>query len=754
MKGLGLKQMNMMKPTQGSKGSTIMKVPIGALKLTAFACRISRSGPSRLLPALAVGMLLLQTHSAQAALSFARGTPTTVGCARYANSPDSVIITGALTAPGTITGGLGISANRIQYDIINCDTGPMLSWTIFYAPSVGPEIIGAYTPLGFVDFSGTIVPQGGFAYTTLFNAGYGVYTYNTGAPWIIDYELDHITFTARTPNGLPANAGVGYLDPAYYLPSFAILYDPSLGNGLVPASAKIGSQTMNGQAYGPVPGNGCLSITSANITVETCAPCTNVLYNAIATDKCCDPASVTLVYNPPETYCFPKSSTTPVQVIAYDQCGKTATNYFTVTVNQAANCNPPPTNCISINSTNIVEFTCNPCTPVSYKVTVTDQCCPASGVTVVYNPPEGTCFPTNSTTPVHVFAYDQCGHTNTATFTVTVLPGPNCNPTPTNCITINASNIVLHTCQPCIPVPFTATASDQCCPLAPPGLIYSVPAGYCFPLNSTTPVQVTAFDECGHTNTANFTVTVLPRPDCGGQTNCISINATNITAYTCDACTTVPFSASAVDTCCTGANPSLFYSLPATYCFPLNSTTPVQVTAYDQCGSTNTATFTVTVLPAANCGPTNCISIYATNITAYTCSNCTTVPLNATAFDACCANVSIFYNPPATTCFPRNSTTPVQVIAYDDCGHTNIAFILVTVLPGPNCAGTSPLSISGLTGPSPSGTNYITIWWPGTNSQLLQSSDLNNWNPIPGATNPPYVEPRQLPMKFFRLRNN
>lgn len=638
------------------------------LNVTEYGRRISRGGPGRLLPAIIGGMLLLQTHAAVAALSFGRGMPTTVGCVRYANSPDSVTITAALTAPGTITGGLAIPANRIQYDLINCDTGPMFSWTIFYDPAVGPQIIGAYTPLGFVDFTGAIVPQGGFAYTTLFNAGFGIYTYNTGAPWTIDYEPDHITFTATGANGLPANAGVGYLNPTHYLPSFAILYDPNLGNGLVPASAKIGSLTMNGQVYGPVLGNPCLSITCANITVETCAPCTNVLYNAVATDKCCDPASVTLVYNPPVTYCFPKGSTTPVQVIAYDACGNVATNYFTVTVNPSTNCGPP-TNCISINASNIVAYTCNPCTPVSYKVNVTDQCCPAGGVTVVYNPPETTCFPLNSATPVQVVAWDQCGNTNTASFTVTVLPGVNCNPTPTNCISIDASNIVVHTCEPCIPVPYTATASDQCCPLAPPGLIYSIPPGFCFPKGSTTPVQVTAFDECGHTNTTTFTVTVLPGTDCG-PTNCISIYATNVTAYTCNSCTTVPISAFAVDTCCAGSNPTLIYSLPATYCYPLNSTTPVQITAFD------------------------------------------------------------------------------------DCGHTNTVFILVTVLPAAGCAGTSPLSISGLTGPSPGGTNYITVWWPAGKAQLMQSSNLFEWNAIPGITNPPYVAPMQAPMKFYRLLYN
>jgi len=164
----------------------------------------------------------------------------------------------------------------------------------------------------------------------------------------------------------------------------------------------------------------------------------------------------------------------------------------------------------------------------------------------------------------------------------------------------------------------------------------------------------------------------------------------------------------------------------------------------------------VTVLPAANCGPTNCISIYATNITAYTCNACTPVPISAYAVDTCCpgAAPTLIYSVPPGHCFPLNSTTPVQITAFDQCGHTNTMFILVTVLPGSGCGGTSPLSISGLTGPNPGGTNYITIWWPATNGQLLQSSDLLNWAPIPGTTNPPYVAPMQAPMKFYRLRYN
>jgi len=780
--------------------------------------------------------MCFHTNSAVAGLSFARpGAATAVGSVRFSSVPDSVTITAGLTAPGTITSGLAIAASRIQYDIINSDQGPMYTWTVHYPAVLGPSIIGAYTPLGYLTSVGTITPQGGFAYTTLFNAGYGVYNYNTAAPWIIDYEPDHITFaTAAAPPGLPMNDGEGFLNPTPYLPSFAILFDPALAVGLVPADVTVGSANMSGQVLGPLPGNTCLSIQCSNLVLQTCSNCflvTAATFSATAIDTCC--SNVVLQYQPPVGTCLPLDSTNTVVVVATDSCGNAATNFFTVTVIPGPTC--LPTNCISINASDITVYTCNPCTPAVFNVTATDNCCPG-GVSLTYNPPVTTCFPQNSTTPVTVTATDQCGNSATTTFFVTVLPGPTCGNTnciaiyssnivaytcsnctkvaftafafdpccsnqvslfyypstntcfplntttpvqivakdncgnsatnyitvtvlpgancnPTNCISIYASNIVAYTCSSCTNVSYNTFAVDTCCPGAGVTLVFNPPETTCFPQNSTTPVTVTAIDQCGNSNTATFTVTVLPAAGCN-PTNCISIYASNIVAYTCSSCTNVSYNTFAVDTCCPGAGATLVFNPPETTCFPQNSTTPVTVTAIDQCGNSNTATFTVTVLPAAGCTPTNCISIYASNIVAYTCSNCTTVPFNGFAFDSCCSNkVFLIYNPPTNTCFPLNSSTPVAVVAYDLCGNSVTNFIIVTVLPGPNCGGASPgPTMTGLGGPGGSGTNYITIWWPATNAQLQQSLDLNHWASIPGATNSPYVVPPSLPMSFYRLQ--
>jgi hypothetical protein len=725
-----------------------MRVLVSTLTLSALARRVSRLARWNLVPAVLAGLLLVQPPSASAALSFGRGTPTSVGSVRFSSSPDSVLITGALTGPGTITSGLSIPAKRIQYDVINSDQGPMFKWTLFYSSAVGPQIIGAATPLGYVDLVGTLFPEGGYAYTTLFNAGFGIYNYNTGAPWTIDYEPDHITFSsaAAPPSGLPANDGAGFLNPTPYLPSFSIEFSPSLESALLPATAVVGTATLNGQVYGPTPGNPCLSILCTNLTIETCSNCVPVPFSATAIDNCCSNPPV-VEYYPPSGACLPLNSTTPVTVLASDDCGNFATNTFIVTVVPGPNC--VPTNCISIYATNLTAYTCSDCTPVPFNVFAIDPCCPVAAPTVVFNPPVTTCFPVNSTTPVHVTAFDQCGHTNTATFTVTVLPGPNCGNT--NCISLHATNIVAYTCADCATVPYNVFATDNCCPGVPnPSVSFNPPETTCFPVNSTTTVTATAVDQCGNTATSFFTVTVLRDPRC--DTNCISIDATNITAFTCTNCASVPFNVFATDTCC-AAPPALSFNPPETTCFPVNSTTPVVVTATDQCGHTATKTFTVTVLRGLNCGPTNCIALYATNIVVYTCTNCVTVPYYVTAFDPCCNNnLSLVYNPPVNTCFPRNTTTPVQVLASDSCGHTAIGFFTVTVLPGAGCGGGAPgISMTGTSPLGGAGTNYYALWWSGSNAQVEATSDLLRWQPVPGATNSPYVVPATSSMSLFRL---
>jgi hypothetical protein len=47
-------------------------------------------------------------------------------------------------------------------------------------------------------------------------------------------------------------------------------------------------------------------------------------------------------------------------------------------------------------------------------------------------------------------------------------------------------------------------------------------------------------------------------------------------------------------------------------------------------------------------------------------------------------------------------------------------------------------------------TGGMVVTWPVTNAELLESSDLIHWTPVPGA-NPPYAVPPSKSMNFYRL---
>jgi uncharacterized repeat protein (TIGR03803 family) len=161
---------------------------------------------------------------------------------------------------------------------------------------------------------------------------------------------------------------------------------------------------------------------------------------------------------------------------------------------------------------------------------------------------------------------------------------------------------------------------------------------------------------------------------------CLSIQCSNLVVTTCSNCATVPFTATAIDTCCT--NVDLLYIPASNTCFLANTTNTVQVVAFDSCNDTAvTNFFTVTVLPG-NCGGSNCLSLAGpSNITVTTCSNCTTVPFTFTAIDTCCTNVILQYYPPSNTCFLANTTNTVQVVAFDICNDTALTnFFTVAVL--------------------------------------------------------------------------
>jgi hypothetical protein len=252
---------------ENKKGNVIMKPHTYVSTLTGLA---SRQATSTMLRAILVGLLFVQAHSAFA-LSFVRGTATSVGTEQFSSTTDTDTLTGAFTAAGVITNGLSIPEHRVQYDIITSSGGSLTSWTVNYSPTLAADIIGAITPIGFVDSGGMMHSQGGQAFTTLFNKGFGVYTYNTGAPWTIDFEADHVTFTGAPGLALPAGAGVGDLSPTAFLPSFDLEFSPKVPFGDVPASVLVGTATGSGTVTGPVvPEPSTVSLVLCGVAMMGC----------------------------------------------------------------------------------------------------------------------------------------------------------------------------------------------------------------------------------------------------------------------------------------------------------------------------------------------------------------------------------------------------------------------------------------------------------------------------------------------------
>ena len=88
---------------------------------------------------------------------------------------------------------------------------------------------------------------------------------------------------------------------------------------------------------------------------------------------------------------------------------------FTVTVNDTQ----PPTITCPPNLTAVTPTVNDPCVVVNFTTTASDNC---PGVTVVCNPPSGSCFPVGVTT-VTCTATDGSGNTATCSFTVSVFNG-------------------------------------------------------------------------------------------------------------------------------------------------------------------------------------------------------------------------------------------------------------------------------------------------------------------------------------------
>jgi len=150
------------------------------------------------------------------------------------------------------------------------------------------------------------------------------------------------------------------------------------------------------------------------------------------------------------------------------------------------------------------------------------------------------------------------------------------------------------------------------------------------------------------------------------------------------------------------------------------------------CGLTGTCTQTVTVVDTTPPTILGC-----SNILVYTCCTNLAVPWNVTATDNC-GSVTVSCSPPLGTYFASGTTNWVSVVAEDACGNTNTCGFLVTVLK-------TQLTVSI------TGTNTITLSWPG-DGVLQKADDLRGgWTDVLSASSP-YPAIISAQQRFYRLR--
>jgi hypothetical protein len=148
----------------------------------------------------------------------------------------------------------------------------------------------------------------------------------------------------------------------------------------------------------------------SNATIE--CPATPVFGDPTFADNCDNELTVTYADVTTPGDCPQESSVTRTWT-AVDNCGNQVTCSQTITIEDTT---PPTVVCPA----DITVGECN--NVVTYTAEASDVC---GGVTVVFNPPSGSTFPTG-TTEVTVTATDACGNSATCTFDVTVVENPVC----------------------------------------------------------------------------------------------------------------------------------------------------------------------------------------------------------------------------------------------------------------------------------------------------------------------------------------
>jgi hypothetical protein len=351
-----------------------------------------------------------------------------------------------------------------------------------------------------------------------------------------------------------------------------------------------------------------------------------------------------------------------------------------VSVTDTNLCNICSNSCITIsNPGNITVDTCSNSLPVFYSVGVIDNCC--ANFTLTTSPASGFNFPVG-TTIVNSTVTDNCGNTNTCSFSVTVVQDTN-SPIIYSC----PANIVICGTNGCGIMP-DATSELQA--VAATGgtnvtVTQSIPPGT--EICSGTNVTFTVADACG--DATNCTVPCIlntnPPVILSYPTNIVICSGTNGCGYMPDATSEV------VATNADGSSPTITQSIPPGTQVCAN--TSVTFTVTDACGDATNCTVPCTLI---NCASNSCLQIQCwTNIVV---TSCTNLPVfyYPTATDACCSNLFSYCSPPSGNVFSPGTTNTVTFVATDTCGGSNSCTFTVTVEPGTDCTNCLSLVCSNL----------------------------------------------------------
>ena len=349
--------------------------------------------------------------------------------------------------------------------------------------------------------------------------------------------------------------------------------------------------------------------------------------------------------------------------------------------------------CLSIACSNIVAYTCGTnCLTVPFTATAIDPCCGNSNVFLQYYVLQGTnsipiadppsyCFPADSTNTVKVVASDNCSNVVTSYFNVTVLNGP-------GSVAISyqyvGNNVILTWSQGILQASPTlySLANNQ-----------SVEGPYSDVPGATSPYI---------TKAVGSTTFYRLRCPCVTCSNCIVLNCpTNVTVTTCSNCTSIALGnyVGFEDNCCTNWYP-LAFNYPSNFCFAVNTTYTVSVTATDYCGNAASSSFTLTVLPCST--NTNCVSLNCPgDIYVGTCSNQPVYVDESATMSGCTNDVVLYYfytvnggagysTVLSAIPFPVG-VNQVTASAIQDGGNTLASCNFLVVVTNMNCGASGPL---------------------------------------------------------------